>query len=125
MGFSADLVVGVYFGFDDNRSLGEHETGAVAALPVFIDFMQKAYANKPKRDFNRPKDAVYMTVRGIEEAFKPGTEPQYNNAPSNDDGGPRPYTEVWQSGEETPPAAPKEEAPPETAKKPDDPANLY
>jgi penicillin-binding protein 1A len=126
VGFSPDLVVGVYVGFDDNRTLGEHETGAVAALPVFIDFMQHAYANKPKRDFNRPKDAVYVNIRGVEEAFKPGTEPQYSSG-SSDDSGPRPYTETWKAGdEETAPPAPTDEAPPpEKAKKPDDPANLY
>ncbi len=36
------IVVGVFVGFDDNRSLGKGETGAVAAVPIFIDFMQEA-----------------------------------------------------------------------------------
>ena len=119
MGFSADLVVGVYVGFDDNRSLGEHETGAVAALPIWIDFMQHAYANRPRRDFNVPKDVVFASVRGIQEAFKPGTEPHYDTTP--DDSGPKPYLDIMQSGgptDEAPPAT--DEAPPPAKKNPDD-----
>ena len=119
MGFSADLVVGVYVGFDDNRSLGEHETGAVAALPIWIDFMQHAYANRPKRDFNVPKDVVFASVRGIQEAFKPGTEPHYDTTP--DDSGPKPYLDIMQNGgpaDEAPPAT--DEAPPPAKKNPDD-----
>jgi penicillin-binding protein 1A len=40
MGTTGDLVVGIWIGFDDNRSLGKLETGGVAALPAFIDLMK-------------------------------------------------------------------------------------
>ncbi|MDI7774830.1 penicillin-binding protein 1A [Asticcacaulis sp. EMRT-3] len=93
VGFSADMVVGVFVGFDDNRSLGNHETGAVAALPIWMDFMKQAHAGKPARDFNKPRDAVYAYVNGIEEAFKPGTVPKVQAAPDAD--GPRPYLNTW------------------------------
>ena len=118
MGFTSDLVVGVYVGFDDNRSLGEHETGAVAALPIWIDFMQHAYAKKPPRDFNVPRDATFAYVRGIQEAFKPGTEPHYSASP--DDEGPKPYLDTWKGGnDEAPPS--EDESPPSAGKKsPDD-----
>jgi penicillin-binding protein 1A len=76
IGYSPNLVVGVFVGFDDNRSLGEHETGAVAAVPIFIDFMQQALKGKPIVDFAKPKDAVFRDVRGIEEAFHPGFAPK-------------------------------------------------
>lgn len=52
VGFSPDLVVAVYVGFDNPRTLGKFETGAAAALPIFYDFMQQAmqeYADVPFR----------------------------------------------------------------------------
>lgn len=52
VGFSPDLVVAVYVGFDNPRTLGKYETGAAAALPIFYDFMQQAmqeYADVPFR----------------------------------------------------------------------------
>ena len=76
VGFSPDIVVGVFVGFDDNRSLGNNETGAVDAVPIFIDFMQTALKGTPVRDFRPPKDVKYGMVRGIREAFRPGTEPK-------------------------------------------------
>lgn len=128
VGFSADIVAGVFVGFDDNRSLGNHETGAVAALPIWMDFMKQAHAGKPARDFNKPKDAVYAYVRGIQEAFKPGTAPKAQAAP---EAGPRPYLDTWngkddgdQANDNAPPNyVPSEEPPPESAKKA--PAPVY
>jgi penicillin-binding protein 1A len=75
VGFSPDIVVGVFVGFDDNRSLGSGETGAVAAVPIFIDFMQSALKDTPVRDFRAPVDAKFGMVNGTREAFRPGTEP--------------------------------------------------
>ncbi len=74
VGFSSDIVVGVFIGFDDNRSLGSGEAGASTAVPVFTDFMRVALRERPARPFVRPKNAVFRTVNGIEEAFRPGTE---------------------------------------------------
>ncbi|MFA4950869.1 penicillin-binding protein 1A [Brevundimonas sp.] len=73
VGFSSDIVVGVFIGFDDNRSLGYGETGTTAAVPVFADFMQTALRERPARPFVRPKNAIFRSVNGIEEAFRPGT----------------------------------------------------
>ena len=75
VGFSPDIVVGVFVGFDDNRSLGNNETGAVDAVPIFIDFMQNALKDTPVRDFLPPPDAKYAVVNGNREVFRPGTEP--------------------------------------------------
>ena len=74
VGFSSDIVVGVFIGFDDNRPLGSGETGATGPVPVFNDFMQVALKKRPARPFVRPRNAVFRTVNGIEEAFRPGTE---------------------------------------------------
>ncbi len=76
VGFSPDMVVGVFVGFDDNRSLGNNETGAVAAVPIFIDFMQNALKGTPVHDFKEPGNAHFAYVNGIREAFQPGTEPK-------------------------------------------------
>ncbi|MDV6329462.1 penicillin-binding protein 1A [Asticcacaulis sp. 201] len=128
VGFTADLVVGVFVGFDDNSSLGNHETGAVAALPIWMDFMKSANAGKPNREFQKPRDAVYMSVRGIEEAFKPGTEPKYEAAPASEDG-PKPYLDTWtDEGAPGEPVkvVPAEEPPPPPKKRPADEAGtLY
>jgi len=87
VGYSPNLVVGIFVGFDDNRSLGEGETGAVDAVPVFIDFMKVALDGQPVVDFKPPKTAKFAMVRGNREAFRPGTEPRVEVAPT----GPVPY----------------------------------
>lgn len=74
VGFTTDIVVGVYIGFDDNRSLGSGEAGASAAVPIFIDFMEDALKERPARPFVRPRGAIFRNINGIEEAFRPGTE---------------------------------------------------
>lgn len=94
IGFSPDLVVGVYIGFDNPRSLGHMEMGARVALPVFVDFMQKALHDKPATPFRIPKGVKFVRInqdtgfptkssdpRAIMEAFKPGTEPKIAPSP--------------------------------------------
>jgi penicillin-binding protein 1A len=101
MGFSPHLVVGVYIGFDDNRSLGNNETGAVAAVPIFTEFMGEALKDKPAEPFKAPANAKYAMIRGIREAFRPGTEPAALAASYGAAGtsvGPQPYDKVWQNG---------------------------
>jgi penicillin-binding protein 1A len=90
VGYSPNLVVGVFFGFDDNRSLGEGETGAAGPVPVFMDFMKVALEGQPVVDFKPPKNAKFALVRGVREAFRPGTEPKVEVAPT----GPIPYNEL-------------------------------
>ena len=55
VGFSPDLVAGVYIGYDKPRTLGKKETGASVALPAFIDFMKVALADKPNQPFRVPR----------------------------------------------------------------------
>jgi len=96
IGFTPHIVVGTYIGFDDNRSLGEGETGAVAAVPTFIDFMKAANPYFPPDDFKAPANAKFAMVRGIREAFKPGTEPRVADVePAS---GPQPYDQVFKNG---------------------------
>ena len=121
IGFTPQMVVGVFVGFDDNRSLGPGETGTQAAVPIFIDFMQGAQARLPKTDFKAPRNAKFATINGIREAFRPGTEPKITAVPSNltPDGlpiRPLPYDQLGRPGGEG-------GAPP--ARRPDDMSGLY
>ena len=76
VGFSPQMVVATYVGFDDNRTLGHGETGAVAAVPIFIEFMQEAQKTMPPLDFKAPPNTKFAMVGPNREAFRPGTEPR-------------------------------------------------
>ena len=129
MGFSPHLVVGVYIGFDDNRSLGNNETGSVAAVPIFVDFMGVALKDKPAEEFKAPTEAKFAMIRGIREAFRPGTEPTSLSAPLGAAGvpsGPQPYSTVFQNGITGAPSAAAAVAPAApAAKKKDDLSDLF
>ena len=130
MGFSPHLVVGVYIGFDDNRSLGNNETGAVAAVPIFTEFMTEALKDKPAEPFKAPANAKYASIRGIREAFRPGTEPAASTAGLGAAGtpvGPQPYDKVFGNGQVTgaPSAAAAVAPPPPAPKKKDDLSDLF
>lgn len=62
VGFSPDLVVGVYVGFDEPESLGRFETGAQAALPIFYDFMENALKDVPDTSFRIPAGIKLVRV---------------------------------------------------------------
>ena len=89
VGFSPDLAVGVYVGFDSPRTLGPSEQGASAAAPIFRDFMDEALQGTPAIPFRIPSgiqlvriNAETGTLAGfgdeqvILEAFRPGTAPR-------------------------------------------------
>ena len=62
VGFSPNLVVAVYVGFDVPRTLGKYETGAAAALPVFQSFMQEALKNQPDEPFRIPSGIKLVRI---------------------------------------------------------------
>lgn len=62
VGFSPDLVAGVYVGFDEPESLGRYETGAQAALPIFYDFMKEALKDVPDASFRIPAGMKLVRV---------------------------------------------------------------
>lgn len=62
VGFSPDLVVAVYVGFDEPRTLGRYETGAGSALPIFNNFMREALANQPDIPFRIPAGIKLVRV---------------------------------------------------------------
>jgi len=88
VGFSPDLVCAVFVGFDEPFEMGEHETGAVAAAPIFKAFMMEALKDKPPVPFRVPPGIRLVRIDArtgrpaqpgdsnvIYEAYKPGTVP--------------------------------------------------
>jgi penicillin-binding protein 1A len=92
VGFSPDLVVGLYLGYDKPRSLGRAAQGGHTAGPIARDFMKLALADKPAVPFRMPAGIKLIRVDpktgmrvapgssgpSIMEAFKPGTAPSDN-----------------------------------------------
>ncbi len=62
IGFSPNLVAGVYVGYDEPVSLGKVETGASAALPIFYDFMQNALKDVPDSNFRMPEGIKLVRI---------------------------------------------------------------
>jgi penicillin-binding protein 1A len=88
MGFTRDLATGVWFGYDVNVTpLGRYETGGHAALPVWLDYMSAALADRPQPEFEPPPGLVLVRIDphtgkavrpgepGVEEPFEEGSEP--------------------------------------------------
>lgn len=88
IGFDPSFVLGVWVGHDVKRSIGPNETGARAALPIWMEIMKEYLKDKPVEDFPVPPDIVFLKVDRktgllatpfcshiIEEAFIAGTEP--------------------------------------------------
>ncbi len=88
IGYTPDLVVGVYIGYDNPRPMGKGNTGGELAAPVFTSFMKSALNDAPVVDFRVPKGIKLIAINaktGLEtrasgdgvimEAFKPGTAP--------------------------------------------------
>jgi penicillin-binding protein 1A len=62
IGFSPNLVIGVYVGFDNPKTLGEKETGATLALPIFVDFAKQAMSDIDEQQFNIPEEIELIAV---------------------------------------------------------------
>jgi penicillin-binding protein 1A len=88
VGFSPDLAVGVFVGYDQPRNLGRSSTGGQLAAPIFTEFMTMALADKPAIPFRVPPGLNFIPIdrktglnarhggpNVILEAFKPGTGP--------------------------------------------------
>ena len=76
IGGAPNLVTGIYVGFDDRRSLGETESGAHAALPIWINFMQKALKPLPVMAFTIPEGITFVKVDPATGLLEDGQEDQ-------------------------------------------------
>ena len=114
IGFTPDVVVGVYLGYDKPRHLGRGATGGHLAAPIVKEFLKVALADKPAAPFRVPPGIKLVRVdlksgtragpgteRAILEAFKPGTAPPDGYSVVGDappDGAPRPEGRSWGFG---------------------------
>ena len=100
IGYTPDLITGVWVGFDEKKPLGRAETGSRAASPIWVSYMQKAVAGRPVRNFPIPDGIVFAKIdretgllappgatNVIFECFIEGTQPtKYSNeVPSGED----------------------------------------
>jgi penicillin-binding protein 1A len=84
IGFDPNITVGVWVGYDEKKPIGgtsNGETGATAALPIWMEFMQAYIELRGDREnppqFDPPGNIVFVTLdSGITEAFINGTQPQ-------------------------------------------------
>jgi penicillin-binding protein 1A len=93
IGYTAEKLTGVWVGFDDERSIGENETGSRAASPIWVAFMMNVLKDKPVRDFPVPEGIEFIRVdpktgipgthkQAVLECFKGGTVPTEIPSPS-------------------------------------------
>ncbi|RLB07896.1 MAG: penicillin-binding protein [Deltaproteobacteria bacterium] len=88
VGYTPDLITGVWVGFDEKKPLGRFETGSRAASPIWVSFMKKALEAKPVKNFPIPEGIVFAKIdpttgllappgekEAIFECFKEGTQP--------------------------------------------------
>jgi penicillin-binding protein 1A len=69
IGFSSNLVIGVYVGYDNPKTLGKFETGSKAALPIFKDFVEKALFKEDFGEFRIPEN-IYLTSLNYDTGIK-------------------------------------------------------
>lgn len=98
VGYTPDIVSGVWVGFDEERSIGRGEVGGKAALPIWLDYMKMAHENLPPRGFPVPDGVVFANIDNetgrlvssgsksvVRQAFIDGTEPGSTGSNSGDD----------------------------------------
>ena len=69
LGFTSKLVIGVYVGFDEPKTLGKYETGAKAALPVFKKFVEKVIKKKDALPFKVP-NTINLVMIDVETGLQ-------------------------------------------------------
>ncbi|NPA32491.1 MAG: PBP1A family penicillin-binding protein [Aquificae bacterium] len=87
VGFSPDIVTGVWVGYDVKKSMGRRMSGSRVALPIWIDYMKVITQYYPKKDFPLPPENIVVrintrdlvvadeTCSGVNMVFVKGTEP--------------------------------------------------
>ena len=96
IGYSPDLLTGVWVGFDERRKIGEYETGAKAAVPIWKEYNERVLPMFPKKEFSIPEKIVFVNIdsstgkvstsqtkNSISQVFIEGTEPTSDQEPEN------------------------------------------
>ena len=95
IGFTPELLAGVWVGYDNRKPMGKGEQGATAALPIWLDFMKETLKDQPVQDFIAPDSVVFAKIdaekgllasiyskKTVFQCFKKGTEPtEYTEKP--------------------------------------------
>jgi penicillin-binding protein 1A len=88
-GYNSDIVATAWIGFDQPASLGRHESGARAALPIWIDYMRTALAETPETVLTRPENVVAVMINPETGDYlgpaQDETDPAGTPAPNTDD----------------------------------------
>ena len=74
IGATSNLIVGVYIGFDNPKTLGKYETGAKAALPIFKDFIRRALFKDEFKSFTVPEEIFFTAIN-----YNTGKKENFNN----------------------------------------------
>ena len=69
IGFSSQLVIGVYIGYDNPKTLGKNETGSKVALPIFKDFVENSLFKEDFEDFEIPEN-IFLTPINYDTGMK-------------------------------------------------------
>jgi len=77
IGSTSNLIVGVYIGYDNPKTLGKYETGAKAALPVFKNFIKQALYKDDFKHFLIPEEIFFTTVN-----YNTGKRENFSNSKS-------------------------------------------
>lgn len=98
VGYTPDVVSGVWVGYDEEKSIGRGEVGGKAALPIWLDYMKFAHENLPPRGFPVPDGVVFANIDNetgrlvssasksvVRQAFIDGTEPGSSGSTTGDD----------------------------------------
>ena len=88
MGYTPQVVSGVWVGFDKEQTLGPGESGGKSALPIWVEYMLAAHKGRPKKTFKVPPKIVFANIDNetgklaspdsmevVRQAFLEGTEP--------------------------------------------------
>src|ERR1700692_3774673 len=76
IGFTPQVTAGVWMGYDDRSvSLGKPETGAIAALPIWLQFMQGALAGKPVEEFQNVVPLERLALTRVVKVDTPDSAP--------------------------------------------------
>ena len=95
VGYTPQIVTGVWVGFDNEKTLGRGETGSLAALPVWLEYMKKVHEDIPEKEFDIPDQIVFANIDNetgylasasseevVRQAFLEGTQPTSNTEES-------------------------------------------
>lgn len=99
LGYTPQVVTGVWTGYDSEKSMGIGETGGRTSLPIWLEYMKAAHENLPRIDFQIPDGIVFANIDNetgklasaqskavVKQAFVEGTEPnETSGAPSSSD----------------------------------------